>query len=138
MSFSSPLLSPPGDKSPITTGGRITGLLWQFSGVIFLGLFAATLSANMTRIASDRGFQSIQDLKPTHKVCTETVYEDLLQSYPFTTYLATYPKCLVDLQEGKTDGVYYDDSLLKRHTLGRQFKVVLGDVIRFNGIRNFF
>ena len=44
-----------GDKSPVTSGGRIVGLVWQFAGVIFLGLFAGTLSSSMSRVAMDTG-----------------------------------------------------------------------------------
>jgi polar amino acid transport system substrate-binding protein len=39
-----------GDKSPLTTGGRIFGLLWQFTGVVFLGLFAGTISASINSV----------------------------------------------------------------------------------------
>ena len=127
-----------GDKSPVTSGGRIVGLVWQFAGVVFLGLFAGTLSASMSRVAMETGVNRIRDLTPSHRVCTENIYVDLLKSYPFSSYVATYQECIDNLKAGTADAVMYDDNFLRHEfvidpTMTAKFKVIPGDNIKFNG-----
>lgn len=127
-----------GDKSPVTSGGRIVGLVWQFAGVVFLGLFAGTLSASMTRVATDRGITHISDLNGAHKVCTYSLYLEKLRVYPFASYTVDYKQCLTDLKEGKCDAVYYDELFLKHEfviddSMAKKYKVVPGDDIQFVG-----
>ena len=63
-----------GDKSPVTNLGRVVGLVWQFAGVVFLGLFAGTLSASMARSAIDKGITHIADLTGAHKVSSQLLF----------------------------------------------------------------
>jgi hypothetical protein len=127
-----------GDKYPVTIGGRIIGLVWQFSGVIFLGLFAGTLSASMSRVASSNGISHISQLTRDHKVCTYYMYLESLRVYPFSSYTVEYNQCVRDLKAGKCDAIYYDELFLKHEfiiddTMGKKYKVIPGDDVQFVG-----
>lgn len=109
-----------GDKFPITNLGRMFALLWMFSGVAFLGLFAGTISASVERTSQLRGINSMDDLQPTHSVCTPspsyipaflTGSDKLFKAY--TPPGESLEECVEDLVAGKCTGVFYDEPILK-------------------------
>ena len=92
----------------------------------------------MSRVAMETGVNRIRDLTPSHRVCTENIYVDLLKSYPFSSYVATYQECMDNLKAGTADAVMYDDNFLRHEfvidpTMTAKFKVIPGDNIKFNG-----
>ncbi len=113
-----------GDKFPVTNLGRMFALVWMFSGVAFLGLFAGTISASVERASALRGINSMEDLDPTSKVCTPspsyipaflTGSDKLFESYaPLTNSLE---ECIEDLLAGRATGVFYDEPVRSRSSV---------------------
>jgi hypothetical protein len=105
-----------GDKFPVTNLGRMFALLWMFSGVAFLGLFAGTISASVERTSAMRGINSMEDLEPNMNVCTPSPsYISAFLTGPKKLYAAYSPasnsleECVEDLLAGRATGVFYDD-----------------------------
>ena len=118
--------------------GRVVGIIWQFAGVVFLGLFAGTLSASMARYAIDKGITHITDLTGAHKVCSIPFYEDRLRSLPFALYTKPYSECIQDLKAGTCDAVVYDTLFLQHEfildaAMAAKYKVIPGDDVQFVG-----
>ena len=114
-----------GDKYPISNGGRMIALVWMFSGVVFLGLFAGAVSSSMASQANaNKGVANLQDMdKSTSKLCTPSVYYGKLYLDPlslqhYQSSQKSVASCLEDLKKGTATGVLYDTKDLRY-----QFKI---------------
>lgn len=52
-----------GDKSPITTSGRIISIIWMFTAVIIISSFTASISASLTYNKLQSNIDNINDLR---------------------------------------------------------------------------
>jgi len=52
-----------GDKVPITTSGRILGIIWMFTAVIIISSFTANISSTLTVSRLQHNISSMKDLK---------------------------------------------------------------------------
>jgi hypothetical protein len=128
-----------GDKYPITNGGRLIALLWMFSGVIFLGLFAGAVSSSMASQArAASGISNLNDLDAaTSLICTTSTYYGRLFLDPINVkhyrnnVNNNLLKCINDLKDGVATGVLYDSKYLKYHfkidpTLSKDYVIIPG------------
>ena len=134
-----------GDKSPITNIGRLFALVWMFTGVAFLGLFAGTIAGSVEKAARDLSINNIRDLLAADNVCTpSTMYADrYLASYKkFQYYVSedeTLTRCLKDLLNGTATAVFYEAPVLKNlfvanpNLVDLGYKVVEGQKQEFLG-----
>jgi hypothetical protein len=108
-----------GDKFPITNAGRLFALVWQFSGVVFLGLFAGAVSSSMAESVRATGnYESIMQLpRTTTNICTPSTYygaryldKHNLQHYHGKRDVAG---CVDDLKNGIATAVMYDTKDLR-------------------------
>jgi ABC-type amino acid transport substrate-binding protein len=60
-----------GDKSPVTIGGRVLGLLWMFSAIIIIAIFTATVTSTLTIDRLESAIKGPEDL-PRVRVATLT------------------------------------------------------------------
>jgi ABC-type amino acid transport substrate-binding protein len=58
-----------GDKSPVTIGGRLIGLVWMFSAIIIISVFTATITSTLTVDRLESSIKGPEDL-PRVKVAT--------------------------------------------------------------------
>jgi ABC-type amino acid transport substrate-binding protein len=58
-----------GDKSPVTTAGRLIALVWMFASLILISTFTAAIASALTVSQLSSGIQGPEDL-PGHRVAT--------------------------------------------------------------------
>ena len=126
-----------GDKFPITNIGRLIALVWMFSGVVFLGLFAGAVSSSMAESSRRSEIQNVAELpRLTTNVCTPSTYygKRYLDQLTLTHYKGdSMTTCLDDLQNGIATAVMYDTKDLRYaykmdKNLQKDYIIVPGDI----------
>ncbi|MEQ8909461.1 MAG: transporter substrate-binding domain-containing protein [Vicingaceae bacterium] len=104
-----------GDKSPLTTGGKLTTLIWMFTALIIISGFTASIAASLTVGQLDSEIQNLSDLK---ELTVGTIEASSSESYlhknriDAKTYL-TVAEGLQALDKGKLQAFVYDEPLLR-------------------------
>ncbi len=108
-----------GDKAPKTRGGKITALIWMFSGLLFISGLTATIASSLTvdRIAFDS--TKLNELQ-NQKVGTvsNSSSNDFLRSNFFRKVrsYSNVQKGLDDLKGHRIDAFVYDEPILQYYT----------------------
>jgi len=104
-----------GDKSPVTLGGRIVGLVWMFAAIIIISSFTAAIATSLTVSQLASSIESIDDLYGAKVVtlsdsASARFLTNIRVKHNTTTDLNS---ALEDLQAGKIDAVVYDKPILQ-------------------------
>jgi ABC-type amino acid transport substrate-binding protein len=118
-----------GDKSPVTIGGRVLGLLWMFAAIIIISFFTASITSTLTVSRLESAIKGPEDLVHV-KVAT-------LAGSTSAAYLDRHhikyrevPAVLDGLRAvaaGEIDAMVYDAPILQylaKHELGGQVAVL--------------
>lgn len=110
-----------GDRAPITTGGRVLGIIWMFSGVILISSFTAAITSSLTVEQFKTKIHGFGDL-PGLRV-------ESVSGSSSSTYLQglqiqhknfeTIARALQNLEQGNSDALVYDQAMLK-YLIGQQ------------------
>lgn len=104
-----------GDKSPVTLGGRLIGLVWMFAGLIMVSTFTAAVTSALTVGNLQGGIQGPEDLRRAHVATIDkTVSARYLDSQRIRR--SDYPGLLDAMravQQGEADAVVYDQPILQ-------------------------
>jgi polar amino acid transport system substrate-binding protein len=112
-----------GDKSPVTVGGRVIGLMWMFSAIILISVFTATITSTLTVDRLESAIKGPEDL-PRVKVATVegSTSADYLKHHHIT--FQTVPAVIDGLKQvanGTIDAMVYDAPIMQylaSHELG--------------------
>jgi ABC-type amino acid transport substrate-binding protein len=104
-----------GDKSPVTVGGRILGLLWMFSAIIIIAIFTATITTNLTVDRLESAIKGPEDLPRVRVVTVAGSTSAAYLDKRHITYKAM--PSIVDglkaVQVGDADAMVYDAPVLQ-------------------------
>ena len=112
-----------GDKSPVTIGGRIIGLMWMFSAIIIISVFTATITSTLTVDRLESSIKGPEDL-PRVRVATlgGSTSADYLDHR--NIHYRQVPQVIDGLRlvaSGEVDAMVYDAPLMQylaTHELG--------------------
>jgi ABC-type amino acid transport substrate-binding protein len=115
-----------GDKSPVTIGGRILGLLWMFSAIIIIAIFTATITTNLTVDRLESAIKGPEDLPRVRVVTVAGSTSAAYLDKHHTTYkgVPTILDGLKAVQAGDADAMVYDAPVLQYLA-----KTELGDTV---------
>ncbi len=104
-----------GDKTPVTLGGRIIGLVWMFAALIVASAFTATISSALTVGQLSARIRNAGDLSGLRVATLQgTTSERWLRDQGIHPHVSPdLDTALGDLASGKFDAVVYDDALLR-------------------------
>src|SRR4051812_6271748 len=118
-----------GDKSPVTVGGRVLGLLWMFAAIIIISFFTASVTSTLTVDRLESAIKGPEDL-PKVKVATlagstSAAYLDQHKiKYREVPSIAEGEQLVAS---GKVDAMVYDAPMLRyvaKHELGGAVSVL--------------
>jgi ABC-type amino acid transport substrate-binding protein len=112
-----------GDKSPVTTGGRVVAIIWMFVAVIIISSFTATITSTLTVSKLESPVHGPNDLP---EVIVGTVAQTTSEAYlrdrrlSFSSF-ETATEGLRSLNEGRIEAFVYDEPML-RYLVNKDFK----------------
>lgn len=105
-----------GDKTPISTAGRILATIWMFTGVLLISYFTASVSSVLTVQRLGTNITSIQDLQnQTIGTVTGSTANKFLEDNT-VSYLNLYnniDEAYIALEQGKIQAIVYDAPVLQ-------------------------
>jgi polar amino acid transport system substrate-binding protein len=118
-----------GDKSPVTTGGRVLGLFWMFAAVILTSSFTATITSTLTVDRLESSIKGPDDLKHVRvaTVAGSTSATYLEKRHIVYKAVPTVLDGMKAVQAGQVDAMVYDAPLLQyiaKNDLGGQVQVL--------------
>jgi ABC-type amino acid transport substrate-binding protein len=104
-----------GDKSPVTVGGRIIGLIWMFAAIIIISSLTAAITTSLTVSQLDTLVEDPDDLYRVRVAgVSGTTSEQYLKDEGITYRgFPSLEEAIKALAEGKADAVVHDAPLLK-------------------------
>jgi polar amino acid transport system substrate-binding protein len=110
-----------GDKAPVTTGGRIIGLIWMFTAIIIISGFTASIASTLTVSSYMSNIRSVYDLEDLPVATVNASSGEAFLGKINIGYRATsnLQEALDLLKEGEVRAVVYDEPLL-RYTIKNQ------------------
>ncbi len=104
-----------GDKSPVTVGGRLVGLVWMFAGVIMISGFTAQIAASLTTHRLDSQVRGPDDLKKLAVACVSgsAAETNLHRRGVRTVAVSDVDGMLRAVESGRAQAAVYDAPLLK-------------------------
>ena len=112
-----------GDKSPITSGGRVVAIIWMFAAVIIVSSLTAVITSTMT--VSELG-SPVHGPKDLPGVIVGTVAHTTSEAHLRGRQIAfssfeTATEGLRSLNEGRIEALVYDEPIL-RYLVNKDFK----------------
>lgn len=116
-----------GDKAPRTTGGRVIGLLWMFTGVVIISSFTAQIAASLTVSRTDSKIQGPADLS---RFTVATVEHSAAANYLAADGVRTIEVSNLDdmfeaVSTGRAAAAVYDAPILQYYIRQRSKLVML-------------
>lgn len=104
-----------GDKSPVTLGGRIVGLIWMFTSIIIISGFTATIASSLTVGQLESQVRGPEDLPGLRVAAVKfTTASDHLQSMGVEPIpCGTVPEAMQKVADGQADAVVHDAPMLQ-------------------------
>lgn len=104
-----------GDKSPVTLGGRIVGLVWMFAAIIIISGFTAAIASSLTVGSLQSSIQGMEDLYDAKVgVIASSSAAGFLESAEIDYKGYRSLSDLLDaLEEGRVDAVVHDAPILQ-------------------------
>ncbi|MBN2326216.1 MAG: transporter substrate-binding domain-containing protein [Candidatus Omnitrophica bacterium] len=104
-----------GDKSPVTLGGRLLGLVWMFASIIIISGITAAITSALTVNELQSSIQGPDDLVHVRVATVEGSTSDayLNRRRIRTRYYATPLEALEDVAKGSVEAVVYDAPILR-------------------------
>lgn len=112
-----------GDKSPITSGGRIVAIIWMFIAIVIISSFTATITSTLTVSKLESPVHGPNDLpRAIIGTVANTTSEEYLRDrrLSFTSFEKA-TEGLRSLVEGKIEAFVYDEPIL-RYLVNKDFK----------------
>lgn len=107
-----------GDKSPRTTGGRIIGFIWMFTGIIVISFFTASIASSLTVTQLDSRIDGPEDLPFVRVGALEESATRLYldeERIGATSY-STISDGLQAVEENEIDAFVHDAPILQYYT----------------------
>jgi ABC-type amino acid transport substrate-binding protein len=104
-----------GDKSPITVGGRILGLVWMFAAIIIISFFTASITSALTVERLESAIKGPDDLPHVRVVTVAGSTSAAYLDHRHVSY-ASAPTILDGLKAvaaGQADAMVYDAPVLR-------------------------
>lgn len=104
-----------GDKVPVSFGGRLVGLIWMFTGVVFFAIFTAAMASAVTASRMQSSVRGPEDLVHLRVASVgDSVSETYLRQARIRTKLYPSPgEAMRAVAEGNADAFVYDEPVLK-------------------------
>jgi len=123
-----------GDKTPISTVGRVVGIFWMFTGLLIVANFTATITAQLTMREIHGAIAGVGDL-PGRRVATvegSTAERFLADHGVAFTAVRAIDDAYRLLEQGQADAVVYDSPVLLYHaaTAGRGRVRLVGSIFK--------
>ena len=115
-----------GDKSPVSTGGRIIALIWMFTAIIIISSFTAAITSSLTVSQLEPLVKGPEDLPKVRvgSIAKTTSGQYLKDRQIFFRPFETPSEGLAALKNGTIDAFVYDKPIL-RYLITREYHGVL-------------
>lgn len=104
-----------GDKSPVTTGGRIVALIWMFTSIIIISGITASITTALTVTQLESSINSVNDLSSVRiATVSGSAAEEYLRNNGMRVFgYESLDDALIALDSNRVEAAVYDAPILR-------------------------